>query len=390
MVLPTNLLIPYGLAADDRPVHVDDVPRGLACNSICPNCKAALVAKKGRIKQHHFAHASDPGGSCTPESYLHATAKILLANRFNTGVAVPFAIPCRQCPESHLCYVGGHGTIATVEAVITEYNIRPDITVGNPMHYQADAYADIVVTHSPEYDLAMLDAPVFVISVTTLETLKIIKSGTPQVLIYPENTNPCPDPVCSTCYSKATQGCQRCPECGKHTQNPDACLTYHFHRSIKKRAWHDLESMRHPQPSHQILDDWRIDKYGNVMFGRTLFKVSNNARELLSRGFIQHNPNKPWSFRYPVQGGYIYAHLGGTDVIPIWEDQTPMLHEHYYRPPQNFEESLYRDAVAKVACYVLEHSPSGVRTSFYNQRDYDITGPLTDAQTYSEFGIEVD
>ena len=92
MALPTNLLIPYGLAADGQPIHIADVPRGLACNSICPNCKAALVAKKGRIKQHHFAHASEPGSGCTPESYLHATAKILLASRFNTGVAVPFAI----------------------------------------------------------------------------------------------------------------------------------------------------------------------------------------------------------------------------------------------------------------------------------------------------------
>ena len=390
MALPTNLLIPYGLAADGRLIHIADVPRGLACNATCPNCKAALVARKGRIKQHHFAHASDPGGRCTPESYLHAAAKILLASRFNAGAAVPFAVPCRQCPENHLYYVGGPGTVAMIEAVIPERNIRPDITVGNPIHRQAAAYAEIVVTHPPEYDPDTLGAPALIIPVATLETLEIIKSGTIEASIYPESANPCPDPVCPICGSKATQGCRRCPECGNHTQYPDACLTHHFHRSIKLDAWNDLARMRHPQPNHQPLQDWHTDKYGNTMFGRTLSKVHSNARELLARGFVQHNPDKPWSFRYPVPDGYIYAHLGGTDDIPIWEDQTPMMHEYYSRQPRSWQENLYRDAVAKVAYYTLERSPAGVRVSFYNRRDYDITAPLADAQTYSEFGIYVD
>jgi hypothetical protein len=35
---------------------VGDVPRGLACECFCPNCRAALVAKQGYEKEWHFAH----------------------------------------------------------------------------------------------------------------------------------------------------------------------------------------------------------------------------------------------------------------------------------------------------------------------------------------------
>lgn len=67
-------------------VHVSDVPSGLACGCICPSCRRPLVARKGRIKVHHFAHQADPTQSCNPrvalESALHKFAKqVLIENR---------------------------------------------------------------------------------------------------------------------------------------------------------------------------------------------------------------------------------------------------------------------------------------------------------------------
>lgn len=54
--------IPFGISASSG-VEVDicDVERGLACECICPSCKAPLNAKKGEINEWHFAHSSKDG-----------------------------------------------------------------------------------------------------------------------------------------------------------------------------------------------------------------------------------------------------------------------------------------------------------------------------------------
>ena len=61
-------------------VFIDDVSSGLECGCTCVRCGQPLIAKKGRIRQHHFAHhvaASCEGAS---ETALHLLAKELLAN----------------------------------------------------------------------------------------------------------------------------------------------------------------------------------------------------------------------------------------------------------------------------------------------------------------------
>lgn len=40
-------------------VHVDEVPRGIACGCKCPCCHERLLARHGGVKQHGFAHHSD-------------------------------------------------------------------------------------------------------------------------------------------------------------------------------------------------------------------------------------------------------------------------------------------------------------------------------------------
>jgi hypothetical protein len=45
----------YGVDAENKLVEVENVPSG-GTNLICPYCGRALIAKKGLIKEHHFAH----------------------------------------------------------------------------------------------------------------------------------------------------------------------------------------------------------------------------------------------------------------------------------------------------------------------------------------------
>ncbi len=59
---------------DGKLVFIDNVGNGLACGCKCTKCGESLVTKnKGKIKEHHFAHAID--SDCNGESLKHYMAK---------------------------------------------------------------------------------------------------------------------------------------------------------------------------------------------------------------------------------------------------------------------------------------------------------------------------
>lgn len=69
-----ELKLPYGLK-DNELVTIDDVDSGLKCNCVCPHCKQRLIARKGEVKEHHFAHykVSDCGKAV--ETVTHRLSK---------------------------------------------------------------------------------------------------------------------------------------------------------------------------------------------------------------------------------------------------------------------------------------------------------------------------
>jgi hypothetical protein len=71
--------IGYGLK-NGQIVHIDKVDRGLECDSFCPSCGGQLVAKKGDVNIHHFAHYDGEGNQCG-ESVLHKVSKEIVFNQ---------------------------------------------------------------------------------------------------------------------------------------------------------------------------------------------------------------------------------------------------------------------------------------------------------------------
>ena len=61
---------------DGRMVHVDDVPRGIDCGCICPNCQEVLLARKGEVREHHFAHHSEDRGANLKICYMVTLYKL--------------------------------------------------------------------------------------------------------------------------------------------------------------------------------------------------------------------------------------------------------------------------------------------------------------------------
>jgi len=77
----------FGKAATGRIAHVGDVDRGAACSCSCPACGESLVAKQGRQKAWHFAHAS--GGSCRDALTAGFAAYLVQLIEEGEAVALP-------------------------------------------------------------------------------------------------------------------------------------------------------------------------------------------------------------------------------------------------------------------------------------------------------------
>lgn len=76
------LLLPFATrVADSHLVSPDEVPRGAACNCLCPGCDRPVIARQGTEREWHFAHAK--GGACQQgyEVSVHEIAKQIIRQR---------------------------------------------------------------------------------------------------------------------------------------------------------------------------------------------------------------------------------------------------------------------------------------------------------------------
>ena len=65
--------------SDGKSVHVSEVPQGLECDCVCSKCNGRLVAKKGYVNRHHFAHMELKDCMYQGEYELHRRSKEILA-----------------------------------------------------------------------------------------------------------------------------------------------------------------------------------------------------------------------------------------------------------------------------------------------------------------------
>lgn len=56
--MSNNFVFSWAENAQGKMVHVDDVPRGLACGCVCSYCQEQLLARHGEKNENGFAHHS--------------------------------------------------------------------------------------------------------------------------------------------------------------------------------------------------------------------------------------------------------------------------------------------------------------------------------------------
>lgn len=91
----------WAFTADDHPVHISQAARGEIY--VCPLCRGRMVAKRGEIKQHHFAHESLK--TCTPEEVTRLVVQRWLAEELQACLAAQRSLvmtwPCPICQQVH-------------------------------------------------------------------------------------------------------------------------------------------------------------------------------------------------------------------------------------------------------------------------------------------------
>ena len=100
--------------AAGKSVYIDDVPNGKKCGCVCKECKGELVAKNGgKIKAHHFAHASGTDSFKCSQTALHLLAKEIIAEERRVPAFV----------DGNISFV----SVASVEQEKSLGDIRPDL-----------------------------------------------------------------------------------------------------------------------------------------------------------------------------------------------------------------------------------------------------------------------
>ena len=72
-VAPEDAMIVWGIKPDGTRLFIDRARRGAADHLTC-ECGAELIARKGDVRAHHFAHASGAAQSCK-DAHLNALSK---------------------------------------------------------------------------------------------------------------------------------------------------------------------------------------------------------------------------------------------------------------------------------------------------------------------------
>jgi len=132
---------------DEKLVSIDDVEKGVQCGCICPCCGENLVAKKGNIKCHHFAHISGSNCDYGYETSLHRLAKEMMEEL--DYIVLPSVEIGKGKHNGEIIYKPFKAKIQKIELEKKFNNIRPDIliTVNNKI-----LAIEIYVNHKVDFD----------------------------------------------------------------------------------------------------------------------------------------------------------------------------------------------------------------------------------------------
>lgn len=140
---------------DGKLVFIDEVERGLECGCFCPNCGGKLIAKKGEVNQHHFAHYQVENCGKGVETALHLLGKQALLEEKRLRLPGGEAIELISEVEIEK---RRFGYVADISAVVTSTGMDIDVEIKVTHGIDEDKLEKIVTNDAQviEIDLSAL------------------------------------------------------------------------------------------------------------------------------------------------------------------------------------------------------------------------------------------
>lgn len=127
-----NATLRYALR-DGQMCHISEVEHGLACGCFCIECGQPLVARKGPMRKHHFAHTAETNCNPSPENLTHRYAKNLIGARLR---AIEPAFEVRAEAAGVEAWARQPASVfeaqkAEVESLVFMPDFKPDVLLQN-------------------------------------------------------------------------------------------------------------------------------------------------------------------------------------------------------------------------------------------------------------------
>lgn len=158
----------YALDSEGKLVNIEQAESGKKCNCICPACEESLVAKKGKKREHHFAHSSGKNCEDAYETMLHQLAKEKFQEAFYKNkefiIQYEYKSYCSKKKECKYISFGDCSTKTTPKFNLKDYydtceqekgydnsNRRSDLKIYSKKHPDKEpVYLEFCVTHASD------------------------------------------------------------------------------------------------------------------------------------------------------------------------------------------------------------------------------------------------
>lgn len=290
-------------------------------------------------KTPHFRHTK-PAEQCDPDDALHTYAIRMIQQAHSKAVerGDPYMLtrPCKSCLNLATEIDFADSWECAVEKSIAEHT-RSDLAFSHADGRQIAV--EVVVTHMMESETEAayknMGLPVAIIR-PNWETVNELLDN-----LQIEDSRNFDTDICSSCKAHRNKVKARFK---RRRETVDKVLS----RMARRRA------------STLSFRPWYNGKHRTPMYPQTQKRVFAAAIIITELGFVQHNSQKPWLFRYPIhkrEQVFLYADLGGSDVVPIYKDTAAML---YAFGPSLHDDDEYGHAEccsgSPISHYIIEEA----------------------------------
>ena len=340
----TGIQYPYALDATESKRHIEDA--SAAPPFSCGDCNGEMIARRGKRNRWHFSHKAT---ICTPradpDNFLHRLAQDKIIEGFlrakESGSEYLLGVLCATISKMYAVGEDGSeykGLPYECNEVVTTDIALPTASISRERSIVSNTRSDIVV------EMGEGQLPIIIEVVNThpidAETKGHYQSAELPVYVRDlswETIDELDTKVIATdSLNVSAVRCASCDEKRRQEEEELAKRKETLNRRIRviDAALRKLVRRRCPKPMFRPWYEVHKPSWGKMrpilMYPNAQRPVFANAIILTELGFAQHNDSKPYLFSYQVRRSnpriVLYADLGGSDVVPIYEDSAAMLY----------------------------------------------------------------